>query len=270
MNQNQEDKSRQGELQILAEMARRVGQNHKILPALELTGFMAMRGKNYSGELMVVGRAVNGWAKKTWTPESMNSDSNIQEFVNDVLRSVSAPESCPMSWVSSAWGKSTVFQASNWAYHGAQDYNSKKSAFWRVIRDVIGKFKVADINDDTWPSHLLWSNLYKISPSEGGNPSAKLRSIQRPTSIALLEKEIEQYKPRRLLFLAGYDWVAPFLDHLAPNVSKVRDSPYIHAVGSVDYVDRDKCCCVVAVHPQGKNEANWVRDVVKAFEIGNE
>ncbi len=266
MNQTRETESRQEELRILAELAQAVGRNHKILPSLEMTGFMAVCGKEYSGELMVVGRAVNGWAKQTWTSESLSFDSNIQEFVDDVLRSVTAPQSCPMSWVSSAWGNSTFAPPSNWSYHGAQDYNSRKSAFWRVIRDVVGALKIADVDNESWPSHLLWSNLYKISPARGGNPSARQRSIQRPKSIDLLRKEVEQYKPRRVLFLTGYDWVAPFLKHISSNTSAVHDSRYVHAVGTFNHTGREECSFVVAVHPQGKQEAEWVQEVIEAFE----
>lgn len=256
---------RHAELQILAKIAASIGRNHSVLPSNEVTGFMAMQGKYYNRQLMVVGRAVNGWTKKTWTPESLASDENVQEFVACVLRSVTASESCPMQWVSKAWGNRTTERPSNWVYHGNQEYDSQKSAFWRVIRNVVGKLELADVGDDAWPSCLIWSNLYKISPATGGNPTGKLASLQRDNCISLLETELRVYKPRRMLFLTGYDLASPFLKQLAPNVTSVRGS-YVQAIGTSAVDVNDACTVVVAKHPQTKLELSWVKEVFQAFQ----
>lgn len=150
--------SREVELQILTKMAATVGRNHRLLPpdeVTEVTGFMAMEGRLYNRELMVVGRAVNGWTRQTWSPESLASDKNVHEFVNLGLKSVTAPESCPMTWVSRSWGKHTFGWPSSWACVGRQDYNTRVSAFWRVIRMLVGKLGLANTENDTWPSHLV-------------------------------------------------------------------------------------------------------------------
>ena len=259
--------SRQAELKLLASIATNIGRNYDNLPLDEVTGFMAMQGRNYDGGLMVVGRAVNGWTKRKWTPEAFNSGINVQDFVDCVLKSVTASESCPMQWVSSAWSNSIVTFPSNWAYHNTQDYNSRKSAFWRVIRNVIGQLDLADIEDAAWPSCLVWSNLYKVSPAVGRNPSGKQRSLQRENCILLLEKEIQIYKPRRLLFLTGYDWAEPFLKHISPNILEVRNSRYVQAAGTFNSENDNVCRIVVAAHPERKLEAIWVQDVLQALQV---
>jgi len=265
-DENQEMASRQAELQILASIAKSIGRSHGQLNWDEITGFMAMKGHNYDRGLMVVGRAVNGWTKKTWTPESLNADSNVHEFVDCVSKSVTALECCPMQWVSKSWGNSSTALPSNWAYHDDRYYNSRRSAFWRVIRDVVGKLDLADIDNVAWPSCLVWSNLYKISPAAGRNPSGKQRSLQREGCVSLLETEIQVYKPRRLLFLTGYNWAEPFLKRIAPNIPEIRNSLYVHAAGTFNPGSDDACTIVVATHPERKPEAAWVQDVMRAFQ----
>jgi hypothetical protein len=242
---------REAELQILARIAATIGRNHHALPPDEITGFMAMVGQIYKGQLMVIGRAVNGW-KTGCTPESLTSEVTIQGFVQDVLNSVMEEASCPMGWVSTAWGSAT-------------GYNTRRSAFWRAIRRVVGELNIAAIEDPAWPSCLIWSNLYKIAPAAGGNPSATLRALQLDGCISLLEEEFQTYRPRRLLFLTGISWAEPFVKHLAPSITVIPDAHYVQAVGKTLESSHDASTIVVAVHPQGYPESSWVQEVVKAL-----
>ena len=110
----------------------------------------------------------------------------------------------------------------------------------------------------------LWSNLYKVSPAEGGNPSERLRRIQLPGCVAMLQVEIEIYRPRRLLPLIGDHWVKPFLCALGavtvngPNQSVRRASVLQHG-GQTRFV--------VASHPQGKPEKDWVGGSPRSFPM---
>lgn len=63
-----------------------------------------------------------------------------------------------MLWVKDGWG-------------ATDRYNTKRSAFWRAVRGVVEGLGISDVEHDTWSSHLVWSNLYKLSPADGGNPS---------------------------------------------------------------------------------------------------
>jgi hypothetical protein len=243
---------REAELQILANIADAIGRNHHMLPPGKITGFMAMVGQAYTRELMVVGRAVNGWRTEC-TPEALTTEANLQQFVQDVLYNVTEEASCPMRWVSTAWGSTT-------------DYNTRRSAFWRAIRRVVGALNIADIEDAAWPSCLIWSNLYKIAPVAGGNPSATLCSLQLNGCVSLLEEEFQTYRPRRLLFLTGIGWADPFVKHLTPSLTVMPDSRYVQAVGKMLESSHDASTMVVAVHPQGKPEGSWVQEVVEALQ----
>ncbi|HEX8549922.1 MAG TPA: hypothetical protein VF681_00065 [Abditibacteriaceae bacterium] len=267
--ENSEIISREAGLQILAEIATSIGRNHHLIRSDAITGFMAMQGRHYNNKLMVIGRAVNGWTKETWEPKSLGAADSVQGFVDGILMSVTAAESCPMQWVSKAWGNRLTARPSNWNYVGNQDYNTRKSAFWRVIRSVVGELRLANVEDDSWPSHLVWSNLYKISPAAGRNPPAKMCSLQREDCISLLEMEIQIYKPRRILFLTGLNWADPFLKRIAPNICPVPNSYLVHAAGTFSRGTSDACTVVVATHPERKPETEWVQEVIQAFRTPN-
>lgn len=226
-----------------------VGQQAARLPASEITGFLAMAGQAYDGDLMVIGRAVNGWAEGI-PPGHLDAFAEVTRYATLVQQSVAGNEECPMGWVTAGWG-------------ATEGNNTKRSAFWRTIRCVVQGLGIADIEDARWSSHLVWSNLYKVSPAEGGNPSNALCEIQFPGCAELLNLELRTYRPCRVLFLTGVDWAAPFL--AAAELQEIARFQYVKQVGLCDAGDRHDARCVIAVHPQGKPEAAWVREVVKAF-----
>lgn len=246
---------RTSELSILKKLAIKIGENCSRLPDEPITGFMAMIGHEYNHELMVVGRAVNGWTQG-WLPEALNTEMNQELFVNGILSSVQDGNPCPMTWVSNCWGNDRF------------DYNTARSAFWRVIKSVVMNLKVADINQPSWPSYLVWSNLYKVAPAEGGNPSNRLCKVQFDLCKTLLIEEIKIYKPRRILFLTG-GWVSQFLEYMNPEHKTVSEMDYVEAAGTISIQKNCYSKCIIAAHPQGKNESKWVREVVQAFGILN-
>ena len=227
-----------------------VGEHAKELGSTELTGFLAMKGHAYDGGLMVIGRSVNGW-RVTITPDKLRSSDEVNRFARAVQESVNGKDGkCPMLWVTELWG-------------AREDYDTKHSAFWRCIRKVVQELDIANVEDANWPSHLVWSNLYKLSPAEGGNPGSRLREIQFPGCIELLKLEIQIYRPSRVLFLTGIDWAEPFLKKVF-EMAQFQDikSTYVERVG-----DAHGTRFVIAVHPQGKEEKKWVEEVVKAFKL---
>lgn len=212
----------------------------------EITGFLAMEGQAYDRGLMVVGRAVNGWTEGI-TPSQLGAPAASERYARLVQESVSGNGMCPMRWVTKSWGVD-------------EDYNTNRSAFWRCIRRVVGEIGIADVKDAGWPSHLVWSNLYKVSPACGGNPSNVLCEIQIPGCIELLTLEFRTYRPSRVLFLTGINWADPFLKKAA-ELQECERFKYVKCVGNM-YGAR----CVIAVHPQGKPEAAWAREVTAAFD----
>jgi len=221
-----------------------VGQGESRLGNTEITGFLAMAGQAYDRGLMVVGRAVNRWAEGR-LPDQLGSFAGADSYAKLVQDSVSGDGECPMRWVTKSWG-------------AAEDYNTKRSAFWQCIRSVVHELAIADVEDVGWPSHLVWSNLYKVSPAKGGNPSKKLCDIQLAGCAELLDLELQTYRPSRILFLTGVEWVAPFLR--GANLHDSHGFRYVKQSGGA-FGAR----CVIAAHPQGKLRSKWVQEVVTAF-----
>ena len=222
-----------------------IGKNANKLPKKPITGFLAMQGAHYNNELMVVGRAPNGWTD-TILPEDISSPTSAAAYGELTFNSVTNG-SCPMAWVIQKWRN-----------------DRSRSAFWRVIREMTKELGIADLSENTWSSRLVWSNLYKVAP-DGGNPEGRLRSLQLPGCIALLRMELDIYRPRRLLLLTGLNWATPFLESFAPGVTAVSGYHYVEAIGEIGH-DPDLTQVVVAAHPQGKNEATWVKEVMKGFQ----
>jgi len=233
-----------------------------ILPSIEtnsvklgkskITGFLSMKGDLYNSKLMVIGRAVNGWTEGI-CPSELKSKISKKEYADTVFNTITRSDGCPMEWVTECWGSQ-------------QGYNTKKSAFWRVIRSVVGELGLAELEQNNWPSHLVWSNLYKLSPEAGGNPSSSLCKIQFPGCCSLLEIELLNYLPKRLLFLTGIGWARPFLENICSVVK--GEQRHVEAKGTFK-LNNQTIQVVVATHPQGKPENEWVQEVIKAFQYNS-
>lgn len=211
-----------------------------------------MIGNRYDGELMVIGRSLNGW-DTTLLPSEVYDDKQVEDVAKRVLKGVTGTSgNCPMCWVSEYWGCD-------------EDYNTARSAFWRVIRSVVDQLGLADVKSLDWPSYLTWSNLYKLSPSAGGNPGATLSSLQLEHCKELLSVELKERNPKRVLFLTGFDWISPFLDGWAKNLHRVPGYSFVEAIAVSNWDSATSGKVVVACHPQGKNESLWVKEVIEAF-----
>lgn len=237
------------ERELLAEkVLKPVAERASRLRDRKLTGFLAMSGNAYDRGLMIVGRATNGWIEPGVTPRELG-DPNIRgDHVREVQQeSLTEDGSCPMLWVTRLWPKKRY----------EKRYCTGSSAFWRSVCGAVKNLGIANVENVDWPSHLVWSNLYKLAPVKGGNPSEGLCRIQLSGCIELLGLELRIYRPSRVLFLTGEDWAQPFL-----SAAKLRKGPGTHVRQLGHLGDAH---CVVAVHPQGKPETHWVDEVVAAF-----
>jgi hypothetical protein len=218
-----------------------------------ITGFLPTVGRKYTGELMVVGRAPNGWLT---APKQLTTLEARTAFAHEIYESVTGkmPDECPMSWVTVDWG------------NRAAKYNPAKSAFWRVVRKVVNELSITDVTDQNqqWSSSLVWSNLYKISPVDGGNPGAALLRAQSVGCIRQLKMEIEKYEPKRLLFLTGYSWAEPFISEIWQADLTLPGNSIVEGFGEVK-CGEGTTTVVIAPHPQGKKEKVLVSEVVSLF-----
>jgi hypothetical protein len=137
------------------------------------------------------------------------------------------------------------------------EYNTARSAFWRVIRAITVEMGIASATEKHWSSHLAWTNLYRVSPHQCGNPNAALQAAQRDVCFDLLKAEITALVPRRVLMLTGADWAWPFLERLSGLTMGSRSSGLVRVVGSIE-LPRAPRKLVVAVHPQGNRSERWL------------
>jgi len=244
------------EREMLDRMLLNVAQQKASLraPETNLVTFAAFKGLAYHGELMVMGRAVNGgWSG--CRVDEVGDPVARKEVVDETIGVGRLRDKCPMLWVTEKWGTQSP------------GYNTKKSAFWRVIRAVVSELAIADVEDRRWPSSLVWTNLYKLAPEAGGNPSASLCRMQTAECVKLLELEIAEWKPKRILMLTGLDWGRCLIDKLRAVEAAGAGGDFVDFVGDAVLEDRDRHSVriVVAKHPQGKPETPLVHEVAAAF-----
>ena len=137
-------------------------------------------------------------------------------------------------------------------------------ASWDRARRV----EIADVDQDSWSSHLVWSNLYKVAPAAGGNPGVTLCQIQLAGCIELFGLELTTYTPSRMLLLTGTEWASPFLSVFDNTPQDVTGFYYVEGYGTLTIAPgKQPIRYVVAAHPRGKPENQWVTEVWGAFNL---
>lgn len=204
--------------------------------------FCIQWGKNFSTEegkgILFVGKAVNSW---------VNDEKDINILFGDTSKRIFARND-QMDWINDLEGPN-------------DHYNTKKSAFWRVIKRISTHYFPTK-----WYSNVAWSNLCKIAPySKGGNPNDKLYYQQLNLCQQILSKEIEILSPKVVVMLTS-GWDKDFLNYLNNNKEPKSDltikwSGYeskLYIINKVNYI--------VSHHPQGKNENHHVNAIIKLID----
>lgn len=214
-------------------------------PQRKLCLFIPRTGSSYPGQrkLMIVGRAVNGWDHHLTAERVANADDRAT-FLERVLKYENGPNG-NMTWVEDHWPRPKG------------KYSTSRSAFWRMNRKVAAHF---GIEEPGWSKHLAWTNLYKLAPAGGGNPSGELCRAQFAACKRLLRMEVERLKPSIVLALTGWGWIEPFLGELGAEV-KATGGSLVAAAGTIG-----DSRFVVAEHPQRKPEGEMVREVMRALK----
>jgi hypothetical protein len=225
---------------LLAASARTAtNSDARVVPLWPLVGWQ------YTGELMVIGRSANGWIDD-WPIGDLRDAMTRVKAARTMRADAEDGDRCRMLWVTDLAGKTS------------HDYNTNNSAFWRVLREIVAR--LTGVEGPSWPSHLAWTNLYKVSPAAGWNPGADLLRAQRDAAIELLRIEIETVKPRRILAMTGIGWIWPFLVPLG--IELERQVGLVEGVGK-----RGNARVVVAQHPMTKPHRRFVDDVNEALGV---
>ena len=170
----------------------------------DLSNFVAMRGSRYkesnAKRLMVVGRAVNGWGKSidissadAYANSACELFKNENRFTSKDEWNMKNTNDNPYSEYTTKSGKTKKYYLSN-------------SPFWSATRDIWYKLSGEEKSD--WYEDIVWNNIYKVAPMEGGNPSTNLIYAQAPTCVELLKEEIKLLKPTHILLVIDKSWVS--------------------------------------------------------------
>lgn len=204
--------------------------------------FCVQWGMNFPQEpnqgILFVGRATNGWVAQGEDLETLFGDSDSSIFAREDQ----------MQWVENAEGN-------------REGYNSNRSAFWRVIKQVAQHYY-----SDNWSSYIAWSNVCKVAP-QGGNPNDSLYYAQLEDCKKILKTEIEVLSPKFVIFLTGENWAVDFLRFLNGG----RDTHSIQTENWCDYECKvyqfdDKITYIRSEHPERKPESNHVSCLVDLIE----
>jgi hypothetical protein len=131
-----------------------------------------------------------------------------------------------------------------------EDYNTKRSAFSRIIKGI-SMFSYPE----KWYDYVAWSNVCKIAPTSGGNPSDKSYYQQLEVCRKIFSKEIEILSPKHVILLTGWSWAKDFLTCLNGNIepellnefSWEHYNMHVCKINSVNFI--------IADHPRGKPES---------------
>ncbi len=220
--------------------------------------FMSMIGQRATGEFMLIGRAMNGCHDAYKLPHTEIGDERARaKRLDTIVNFSNGTVRCPMLWVTDSWNDTDP-----------KNYNTRKSSFWEVPRRVLESLGLASQTetDLSWPSLMVWSNLYKLSPACGRNPSAKLGLAQRPKCIELLREEIKTVRPKRMLLLTGLDWAEEFIGELGiSSPDQTSAKPEVHAARLSFHDASPDCRVVIAPHPERKAREPMVNAIVEAF-----
>jgi hypothetical protein len=211
------------------------------LGSADLTMFWPKVGSRYDGDLMVIGRAVNGWIDR-WSPGERPDPARLAATARLTAEGDGSVDQ--VGWVLDSWGR------------GRGRYSTSRSQFWKTVRLVA--IHGHPERDQDWPSHVAWTNLAKVAPWAGGNPAGSILELQRQEAVRLLAREAQELQPRRVVAFTGRWWFETFAADLGLDI-RWRDG-LVEGVG----VDRGRTW-VVAVHPMTRSPGAVADEVIKAF-----
>lgn len=209
--------------------------------------FAARAGRLATGELMLVGRALNGGSCRACL-DDIGTPAGRAAVVASAFHDAAGATKDPMQWVLDCWGARGTL------------YNTRRSQFWRTAKSCVERLGLVG-DPAAWPFVISWSDLYKVSPAKRGNPPATLMRAQRASCVQILRAEIDHWKPKRILFLTGINWARPFLAALPLESRPAMNAP-VEFVGVSD----DRCQVVVTPHPQIQSGKRLVDAIVEEFK----
>lgn len=199
--------------------------------------FFPRAGSNYfdiKERILFIGKSVNGWITNELNVDLLFDPNNPARIVN-------------------IDGK--LF----WQENNKQSYNINRSAFCRFLIKIASRY----LKKKDWRDDIAWTNLYKISPWEGGNPSASLRKLQEKICVEILQKEIEYFNPKFVIFLTSHleDFYLKHIGYDRKNGKTLKWGDY-----ETNYQKINGRTFILSPHPQGKKEAPHAEAIISIMQ----
>ena len=207
----------------------------------DVSVFNIAKGRNFKNEIIVYGRAVNGWCNFMKEELLANFDTIESNILNDNL-----------DWVI------------NLFHNPVDDWKPYRSAFWRLIKSLASD--IYSNNEYEVLNEIAWSNLYKISKAAEGNPSQRLMNVQLGMVKDILKLELDIYKPNVAIFLTSLGWANPLLKDLGIEIlEKNQEFKFVELVAKYN-----NTIIIVGQHPQGKPEGEHKNEILKGIQNAKE
>ena len=149
-------------------------------------------------------------------------------------------ESAPCDWKGQAFRKATLSEARRFGETPTpftwMSPRVRTRPFWKLAHIAINRLGLTI-------DQIAWSNLAKVAPAVGGNPSRELLWSQHRLGGALLRREVQELSPRVVLVVSGKGYTEPFLQGAGIEPQWSRDAG-LHFAGKIDGRD-----WVVVAHP---------------------
>lgn len=201
-------------------------------------------------KIMIVGKACNGWVEA-------GKSNDIEMLFKDGSGIVNRQDQ--MDWVKAAWPRNIHDE------NGKKLYSTSRSAFWTFSRKVADS--ILGTKDINCFDYIAWSNLYKVSPCQGGNPDQEDRNKQVVICTDIFKKELEILKPDFVFFFTS-GWEKTFVDNFKSEdseVSKDKWSTYEIESFISEITQNHRTVFVCTQHPQGKSFNLHLEAIEKAL-----
>ena len=228
-----------------------------------LSRFSLMKGSNYDNQtdvkLLLVGRAPNGWGQNLATSDN--------DFAYGALNDYDLRH---FDWVE----KENGTLASKYIDTHGTYVTYKLAAFFSYAESIFYKLsKITPADSEKWLDYIAWSNLYKISPPNTGNPEKEMETLQREVCNKILLNDIELCQPTHILFFTGYEnmfehfhSIFPDVKYIGKNCSrgKNKNNIFVEATGTYNGAKIVVCC-----RPEYRSKEDLINDVMAHFTDKN-
>ena len=193
------------------------------------------------------GQAVNGWDGEKCNLHFKVTDieNSIAQNAKEYSNPIEVTET-NLEWVENKW--------TTWSMY--------RSFFWNVCYKLINRSNCVPDNNSDWHRHLIWSNLMKVAPAEGGNPDDIEWQAQLEKSVVLFQQELEEVQPEYAVLLTNWEWAKDFVKNKNFLIKKNEESEFIQAYGNFG---KTKIIVSKRPYPNGSSErcVNEILSLIK-------